>query len=161
MRSKDILHMCKNHTGRHHESMNQHVLIHMMCSHLLKQKLPPHTLTIIDQTQSTWFVWSLCVVDFGLPLVGNNKEDALQLLAPRIPEIWFYVASQPVTKLCKGRGKLFWFQLMWIGNDREKCNYQLRRQKHCMLLTWLMCTSFLWCPGVCAAQAEKWLLVSE
>ena len=123
MRSKDILHMCKNHTGRHHESMNQHVLIHMMCSHLLKQKLPPHTLTIIDQTQSTWFVWSLCVVDFGLPLVGNNKEDALQLLAPRIPEIRYYMASQPVTKLCKGG---------WIGNDGEKCNYEL--QKHCMLL---------------------------
>ena len=50
-----------------------------MCSHLLKHKLPPHT-RLVDQTQITWFTWPLCVVDSGLPLVGNTTEDALQLL---------------------------------------------------------------------------------
>ena len=123
MRSKDILHMCKNHTGRHHESMNQHVFIHVMCVRIYWNKSFSLHTRLVDQTQSTWFALSLCVVDFGFPLVGNNKEDALQLLAPRIPEIRYYMASQPVTKLCKGG---------WIGNDGEKCNYEL--QKHCMLL---------------------------
>lgn len=89
-----------------------------MCSHLLKHKLPPHT-RLVDQTQITWFAWSLCVVDSGLPLVGNTTEDALQLLAPRTPEIRYYMASQPVTKLCKGGRKLFQFQLMWIRRNAD------------------------------------------
>ena len=72
-------------------------------------------------------------------LVGNTTEDALQLLAPRTPEIRYYMASQPVTKLCKGGRKLFQFQIISSYVDQEKCRYQLDgrdniwREKHCML----------------------------
>ena len=48
-----------------------------------------------------------------------HTEDALQLLAPRTPEIRYYMASQPVTKLCKGGRKLFQFQLMWIRRNAD------------------------------------------
>ena len=48
-----------------------------------------------------------------------HTEDALQLLAPRTPEIRYYMALQPVSKLCQGGKKLFQFQLMWIGRNAD------------------------------------------
>ena len=48
-------------------------------------------------------------------LVGNATEDAWQLLAPRTPEIRYYMASQPVTKLCKGGGSCFNISLCGSG----------------------------------------------